>query len=338
MKQIVHDRYGPPSIVAKCVELKELAPPSAWEVSVAVDAFPINPADLAMIQGRYGILNKPPCTVGMEGVGTVTHIGKSVSSVSVGDRVILLANNNWCTHRNVPATLVVKAPSTLDPHQLCMLKVSGLTALHLLTKFESLKPGSCVIQNAPLSAVGRYIIQLSKAMDVKTVNLVRRSEQIDAVTRLGGDIAILDDENTAEQIRKTLGKSMPKLAFDAVAGPSTNRLTQCLQDGGSIINYGMLSMTPCQLDSSDIIFRGIKLQGFWLSKVLNKISAAERHEQLTTLVGYLEKGVLHGAVDSLFSIENISNAIRRAEQEGRTGKVIVTPTNDHVIETTRQSS
>lgn len=326
MKQIVHDRYGPPSVVAKCIDIKELAPPSAWEVSVALDAFPINPADLAMIHGRYGILNKPPCTVGMEGAGTVTHIGKSVTTLSEGDRVILLANNNWCTHRNVPATLVVKVPSQLDPYQLCMLKVSGLSALHLLTKLEPQKPGSFVIQNAPLSAVGRYVIQLAKAFDLKTVNLVRRPEQIEEVTKLGGDVAVVEDDGVAEEVRKALGKSTVKLALDAVAGFSTSRLAQCLHDGGSIINYGMLSMVPCQVDSNDVIFRGIKLQGFWLSKILNKISAAERQEQLSTLVQFLEQGVLYGAIDSLFSIDDISNAIRRAEQEGRNGKVIVVPT------------
>ncbi len=84
-------------------------------------------------------------------------------------------------------------------------------------------------------------------------------------------------------------------------------------------------MQPCHLDSNHVIFRGISLQGFWLSKVLNKISAVERHEQISTLVGLLERGLLHGAVDSLFGIDSINEAIRRAEQEGRNGKVIVVP-------------
>lgn len=325
MKQVIHDRFGPPSVVSKCVELKDLPAPSAWEVTVAVDAFPINPADLAMIQGRYGILNKPPCMVGMEGVGTVTHVGRSVNSLEVGDRVVLLANNNWCSHRNVPATLVVKVPTSLDPIQLCMLKVSGLTALHLLTRVSQQKPGSYIVQNAPLSAVGRYLIQLAKAYELKTVNLVRRSEQIEQVKKLGGDVAIIDQEDSPEEIRKLLGKSNVKLAVDAVAGSATNRLADCLQEGGCIVNYGMLSMQPCHLDSNHVIFRGISLQGFWLSKVLNKISAVERHEQISTLVGLLERGLLHGAVDSLFGIDSINEAIRRAEQEGRNGKVIVVP-------------
>lgn len=132
MQHIVYEKFGPPAVVAKCVEAAEPGPPAAWEVLVKLDAFSINPADLAMLQGQYGILNSPPSTIGMEGVGTVLEVGQSVTRLEVGDRVILLGNNNWATHRRTPATLAVKVPRELDPIQLAMLKVSGLTAYWLL--------------------------------------------------------------------------------------------------------------------------------------------------------------------------------------------------------------
>ncbi len=239
MKQVIHDRFGPPSVVSKCVELKDLPAPSAWEVTVAVDAFPINPADLAMIQGRYGILNKPPCMVGMEGVGTVTHVGRSVNSLEVGDRVVLLANNNWCSHRNVPATLVVKVPTSLDPIQLCMLKVSGLTALHLLTRVSQQKPGSYIVQNAPLSAVGRYLIQLAKAYELKTVNLVRRSEQIEQVKKLGG--------MSRSSIKKTRQKRFGNCSVNRMLNWRSTRLLDLRQIDWQIVfkRVGVSSTTVC---------------------------------------------------------------------------------------------
>lgn len=290
-----------------------------------MEAFPINPADLAMIHGRYGILNRPPATIGMEGVGIVTSVGKSVTKVSIGDRVILLANNNWCMARNVPATLTVKVANDLDPLQLAMLKVSGLTAYQLLTSFESIKPGQYIIQNAPLSSVGRYVLQLAKALDIKTVNVVRREDQISQVEQLGGDIALVESEELAGELKSRIGNASIRLAFDAVAGDSTNLLASCLAEGCSVINYGMLSMEPCRLDPSLAIFKGVKLEGFWLSKVLNKLSAVDREMQLQRLVEYLAQGKLSGAIDSTYPIERISDAIRRSEQEGRSGKVLVCP-------------
>ncbi|MFO0940907.1 MAG: zinc-dependent alcohol dehydrogenase family protein [Pirellulales bacterium] len=323
MKQIVYETFGPPPIVTRCVEAANPGEPTAWEVVVKVDAFPINPADLAMIYGQYGILNKPPATIGMEAVGTVIQKGKSVSNLDLGDRVVLLANNNWATLRKIPATLTVKVPPKLDALQCSMLKVSAMTAYHMLTQFEQLKAGQFVIQNAPLSIVGRYTLQIAKILGLKTINLVRRAEQIAEVERLGGDIVLVEDAEVANEVRQRVGNGALKLAIDAVAGESTARLASSLQEGGLIINYGMLSMQPCQIDASNTIFRNVRLVGFWLSKILNRLSAQDRQQQLLQLVDWLGAGLIHGAIDSVYPIESIQDAIKRAEQPGRNGKVLV---------------
>ncbi|MEZ6138521.1 MAG: alcohol dehydrogenase catalytic domain-containing protein [Pirellulaceae bacterium] len=58
----------------------------------------------------HGFLNQPPSSIGMEGAGRIIDVGKSVKDLQIGDPVIILANNNWCQRRTVPATLVVKVP------------------------------------------------------------------------------------------------------------------------------------------------------------------------------------------------------------------------------------
>ncbi|MCA9159558.1 MAG: alcohol dehydrogenase catalytic domain-containing protein, partial [Planctomycetales bacterium] len=166
MKQIVFHAFGPPSIVARCEEAGEPSSPSAWEVTVQVEAFPINPADSAMIRGQYGFLNQPPSGIGMEGAGRIIEVGKSVKDLRVGDPVILLANNNWCQRRTVPATLVVKVPEDADLNQMAMLKVTGLTAWKLLTEIIPLKSGDTIVQNAPLSAVGQCVIQIANILGI----------------------------------------------------------------------------------------------------------------------------------------------------------------------------
>ncbi len=267
MKQIVFHRYGPPALVAVCEDSSQPSDPSAWEVIVQVEAFPVNPADLAMILGQYGFLYKPSTTIGMEGAGRIVEIGKSVKDLSVGDAVIILANNNWSQFRKVPATLVVKVPSEADMNQMAMLKVTGLTAWKLLTEIVALKPGEMLVQNAPLSAVGQYVIQLAKLLDLKTINIVRREEQIAQVQELGGTFCFLDDENVATQVREQVGKTALRLALDCVGGQSTNRLGQCLTENGLVVNYGMLSQEPCVFSPEHLIFRNVNLVGFWLSRI-----------------------------------------------------------------------
>lgn len=325
MKQIVFNKFGPPASVAYCEEVVRPAEPSAWEVIVAVEAFPVNPADCAMLMGQYGFLNQPPATLGMEAAGRVIEVGKAVQDLRLGDPVIILANNNWCEFRKVAATLVVKTPPEADLNQMAMLKVTGLTAWKLLTEIVSLKPGDYVLQNAPLSAVGQYVIQLANLIGLKTINLVRRQEQIAEVQRMGGTLCFLDTDDVARPIRQEIGKIPLRLALDCVGGHATDRLGQCLNEHGVVVNYGMLALEPCVFSPEHLIFRNINLVGFWLSRILNKMSAVDRNHQVSQLANWVCDGKLVGAIDSIYSIDQITEALRQSEQPGRKGKVLVHP-------------
>lgn len=325
MKQIIFHKYGPPSLVAQCQEVEMPSAPAAWEVIVELDACSINPADSAMILGQYGFLNQPPSTIGMEGAGRIVEVGKSVKDMQPGDPVIILANNNWAQLRKVPATLVVKVPAGADMNQMAMIKVTAMTAWKLLTDMMPLSEGDWIIQNAPLSTVGQYVIQLANILNVKTINLIRREEQAVQVEQLGGSLCLLDVADVASRVREHIGKVPLKLALDCVGGSSTQRLGECLNEHGKVVNYGMLSMEPCIVAAEQLMFRGISLSGFWLSRILNKMPATERSQQISQLARWACEGRLIGAIDSVYPIEKITEALRRSEQSGRNGKVIINP-------------
>lgn len=323
MKQIQFDTFGPPSLVAKCVEVADVGAPSAWEVVVDIVAFPINVADLAMLAGRYGTLPKLPSTIGMEASGIVVEVGSSVKDIQPGDRVVVLGNNNWAERRKVAVGAVHKISSEGDMHQMSMLKVNPTTAQMLLTDCVALSPGDWVLQNAPLSSVGRCVIQLAKAKELKTINVVRRIEAAAEVTELGGDHVLEDGPDLAQRVRSLVRHDPIKLALDAVAGHGVQRLAECLSEGGKIVNYGMLSNEPCVIGPEQTIFRGISLHGFWLSKFLNRLSLLERKSLFDSMAEMIASGQLKIAVDSCFGIRDISAAIQRAEQSGRSGKVLI---------------
>ncbi len=323
MKQIQFDTFGPPSLVAKCVEVPDVGAPSAWEVVVDIAAFPINVADLAMLAGRYGTLPKLPSTIGMEASGVVAEVGSAVKDVQPGDCVVVLGNNNWAERRKLAVGAVHKIPCDSDMLQMSMLKVNPTTAQMLLADYVALTTGDWVLQSAPLSSVGRCVIQLAKAKGLKTINVVRRAETAPEVTALGGDHVVEDGAELAQRVRALVRHDPIKLAFDAVAGPGVQRLAECLSDGGKIVNYGMLSNEPCVLGPEQTIFRGISLHGFWLSKMLNRLSLVERKTLFDSMAQMIAGGHLHIEVDSRFAIRDIGAAIQRAEQSGRNGKVLV---------------
>lgn len=323
MKQVQFSAFGPPSQVARCVDVADVGRPAAWEVVVKVDAFPINPADLAMLAGRYGKLPRLPAQIGMEACGHIVEKGKDVVELEIGDRVVIIANNNWAQRRRVPANAVHKVPADGSPVPYSMLKVNPATAQLLLTRFTKLNPQDWIIQNAPLSSVGRCVMQIAKSFKLRTVNVVRRPESITEVIACGGDVAIVDSDDLSQQVRNSVGNRPILLALDAVAGPGVQRLADCLSDGGQIINYGMLSGMPCEVRADQTIFRKISLQGFWVSNVLNSLTLDERRTIFSHLSELISTGKLIMPVDSTFPLSNLEEALRRAEQGGRTGKVIV---------------
>ena len=323
MKQIQFESFGPPSLVAKCVEVADVGAPSAWEVVVDIAAFPINVADLAMLAGRYGTLPKLPSTIGMEASGTVAAVGSAVKDIQPGDRVVVLGNNNWAERRKLAVGAVHKVPGDCDLKQMAMLKVNPTTAQLLLTQFTTLSANDWVLQNAPLSSVGRCVIQIAKASGYRTINIVRRAETAAEVLALGGSHVIQDGADLADQVRAVVRHDPIKLGLDAVAGPGVQRMAECLSDGGLIVNYGMLSNERCVLGPEQTIFRGISLQGFWLSKLLNRLSLVERKSLFDGIADKIVAGQLSVPIDSCFAIQDISAAIQRAEQNGRSGKVLV---------------
>lgn len=324
MKQIQFLTFGQPSVVARCVDVPNFDPPAAWEVIVAIEAFPVNAADLAMLSGRYGTLPKLPSTVGMEAVGRVTQCGTAVKNVAVGNRVVMLANNNWSEQRKVPATTVHKVPEGIDPLQLAMLKVNPATAHLLLSEFGTLGSGDWILQNAPLGSVGRCVIQLARQRGLRTINLVRDINSKPAVLELGGDLVIELGPELAERVKGAVGCSPITLAVDAVSGPGTSQLAECLIDNGTIVTYGMLSGEPCVLTPEQVIFNNISLRGFWLSKVLNRLNLEARTNIYDALSQAIGSGHLKLAIDSCYPIEEITQALRRAELGNRRGKVLVT--------------
>lgn len=323
MKHIQFNSFGPPFAVASCVNAPDLGDPSPWEVIVDVEVFPINVADIAILAGDYGTLPQLPSTIGMEAVGTISECGEAIEELDVGDRVVILANNNWAERRKVAISAVQKVPKDVDLAQMSLLKVNPATAYMLLNDFVELEPGDWVIQSAPLSSVGQCIIQLAHAQGFKTVNVIHRPEIKAAVSELGGDVVLEDGPNLGARARAAIGLDPIRLALDAVAGPGVERLADCLCDGGQVVNYGILSGESCVLAAEQTVFRGISLKGFWLSKILNRIPRHKRSALFDILSNLVADQKLHIDVDSYYPITDIKAALQRAMERGRQGKVLV---------------
>ena len=243
----------------------------------------------------------------------------------MGDRVMSLSRTNWAEEIQVSSGAVVKVPKDADVQQLSMLKVNPATAMFMLERYVNLKPGDWVIQNAANSAVGRYIIQLAKTKGVKTLNVVRRTELFGELRKIGADVVLLDGDDLAKRVRSEVGDANIPLAIDAVAGEGTLRLGGALSEGGTVVNYGLLSGKPCQLTPELVVFQGITLTGFWLAKLLGTMKPDELQKLYAELASQITNGNLYTPVESAYRLDQLNDALKHAYQTERNGKVLLMP-------------
>jgi mitochondrial enoyl-[acyl-carrier protein] reductase / trans-2-enoyl-CoA reductase len=324
MKQVQFAAFGVPHEVASCVDVPDVGAPEGGEVVVDIEAFPINPADLLTIAGSYAVRPKLPATLGAEAAGRISALGTGVDDLAVGDRVIVLARDNWCQQRRVPATQVLKLPAAADVLQAAMLKVNPATALLMLEGYVPLQPGDWVIQDAANSGVGTNLIRLAKARGIHTVNVVRRPSLVAPLEAIGADVVVVDGDDLAERVRAA-GIGPIRLAIDAIGGEVVMRLADCLAEGGTVVNYGLLSGRPCMLGAHQTIFRAITLTGFWLQRALTTMARADLEKLYADLAGRIVDGTLRVEIEATYPIEQIQEALEHAGREGRSGKILVTP-------------
>jgi mitochondrial enoyl-[acyl-carrier protein] reductase / trans-2-enoyl-CoA reductase len=324
MKQVQFTAFGAPHEVAACVDVPDVGAPGPDEVVIEVLAFPINPADLLTITGGYAVRPELPATLGAECVGRIAAVGSNVRQLAVGDRVINLGRDNWCQRRRVPAAQALKVPDA-DLLQLAMLKVNPATALMMLRHYVELQPGDWVIQDAANSGVGTNLIRLARADGIRSANVVRRDALISPLQAIGADVAVVDGADLAERVRQATGGASIRLAIDAIGGDMVLRLADCLAEGGTVVNYGLLSGQPCQLGGHHTIFKGITLTGFWLQKSLTAMARPDLEGLYGDLAARIAAGTLRVEVEATYPIEEITAALAHAGREGRGGKILVTP-------------
>ena len=293
------------------------------ELLVEMLAAPVNPADLNIIEGKYGELPELPAVIGNEGVGRVVDVGGGVSGFAPGDLVLPMSRGTWTNRLLAKADDVVLLPAGLDVFQAAMLTVNPPSAWAMLHEFVRLNAGDWIVQNAANSAVGRSVIQIARSCGWRTLNVVRRPELIDELRAIGGDVVVLEDCDLRTQIAEFCGKDRPRLALNAVGGASALNLANALADEGTLVTYGAMGRQPLKIPNGLLIFRNLHFCGFWLNRWKEKSPANAIKEMFSTLAGLVERGELVMPVHRVYPLTELAAAVEEAGRESRAGKVLL---------------
>jgi mitochondrial enoyl-[acyl-carrier protein] reductase / trans-2-enoyl-CoA reductase len=318
----VYSTHGNPADVLH-IKTQPWPRPGPDEVVVAMQAAPINPADLNAIEGKYPGKREVPAVPGFEGSGIVSEVGKNISNGSVGSLVILPHDiGTWREACAVKASDLVVVPPEIDPVQAAMLKINPLTAWQLLQGYVELKSGDWVIQNAANSAAGRAVIQIAHAFGYKTVNVVRREELIEELRSEGGDVVLLDHDNLRSVVKDATGGAAIRLGLNAVGGESALRLMNCLAPGGTLVSFGAMSLQPLKIPTGLLIFKDLRFRGIWINKWYDNATPAERMAAFNPIFDMAKRRLLLTRVEKSYPLSEAKAALEHAARGQRGGKII----------------
>jgi len=315
MRAIQLTAYGNPVEGLKYVDIPEPEAPGPNQVLIGVEFSPVNPSDLLLARGIYGIRPALPTVVGGEGVGRVLAVGAGVENVKVGDRVLApLSSFTWRERMVVPARGLFALPPGADPRQLSMLAINPPTAALLLSEYVNLKPAEWVVQNSANSSVGRWVIAFAKTRGLKTANIVRRPELVAELQAIGADVVVVDSPDASKEIKAAIGQAELRLALDGVSGPATGVLASTLSPHGTLVSFAAMSKAPMSISPLDVIFKPITIRGFWLGHPESEAKVAPPISQAAEMIA---SGRVHIPVAATYALSSIKEAVAHAQRGGK---------------------
>eukprot|EP00892_Ulva_mutabilis_P008670 jgi/Ulvmu1/6175/UM028_0031.1 len=324
---LVMTKAGEPLDVLTVKEL-EVKEPAAGQIRVDMLAAPINPSDINTVQGVYPVKPKYDDVPGHEGVAKVRSVGDGATGLQPGDMVVPIATGQgtWRTCGVFNAADWHKVPSDLPINDAATMRVNPCSALGMLEDFVQLSEGDVVVQNGANSSVGQLVIQIARQRGIRTVNVVRDRPNLSELSAqlhaLGADVVATPA--MVRQMCKDEGVPPAKLALDCIGGESASLIAKMLQKGGTMVTYGAMSKQPAMIPAPLLIFKDIRVRGFWMSGGPSGEDPAAARQALDRVAGLIQAGALKTDTHSV-PLEQWTSAFEHlAEGKKRECKFVLT--------------
>ena len=226
-------------------ELRDINVPEIGneEVGVNVEAFGINFADVVARLGNYQDCPPLPCVVGYEAVGRVDKVGKNVSSVKAGDRVLVFTRfGGYSQYVIQKENAIAKVAEDMDTGKALALATQYSTAYYACAVATNVLPHETVLIHAGAGGVGTALIQLCKLKQAKIYATAGSESKLEYCKKQGADVAI---NYTKEDFSKVIQEPID-VAFDSLGADNFRKSYKLLNRGGRIVGYGASSMTDAK--------------------------------------------------------------------------------------------
>lgn len=315
----------------------ELPTPRPGQVRVKILAAGVSFADVSMREGIHPEARRPPFTPGWDVVGVVDAVGEGAESVPLGAMVTAMPIvGGYAEYICLPKTELVNVPPRLDPAEAVCLVLNYVTAYQMLHRSAQATAGETALIHNAAGGVGTALLQLARLHGVNTFGTASASK-LNIIESFGGGAIDYKRCDFLEVIRRSTECGVD-IVFDGIGGWQLVRSFRALRKHGRLVAYGLISSLVG--DKRDLKRLMSSASGWAAAYLLNLMSPNRRlliysiqmlkrrkpdwfRQDLTTLLGLLERGELKPVIHSKLPLEKAALAHELLGKGDTVGKIVL---------------
>ena len=312
------------------------------DVRVRIEAAALNHLDLFLLGGLPNVVIQPPWIVGSDGAGIVEEVGRGVTAVRPGDRVIINPGTScgtceYCADGEqplcpryriygehlpgflaeqvvVPERNVRAVPPTVAPEVAAAFTLATLTAWRMLVTRARVRPGEDVLIWGIGGGVALAALQIAKRFGGTTWVTSGSDDKLARARALGADHLLNHrTEDVPRVLRERTAKRGMDVVVDNVGEATWARSLLALGRRGRLVTCGATSGPVVQTDVRRLFWNQWSILG----------STMGSDAEFDAIAAELAAGRLMPPVDSVWPLEQGRAAYERLASGEQFGKVVV---------------
>ncbi len=297
------------------------------EVKIRLKTAGLNHRDLFVLTRHKP--EDPPLVIGSDGAGIVEAVGDQVTSVKVGDEVVVIPSLGWKNNTPappegfeilglpddgtfaesivVPEDNVAAKPAHLSWEEAGVLPLGAVTAYRALFTKGQLQKGETVMLPGIGSGVANLILKMAKAQGARVIVTSREEAKLQRARELGADVTLLNDDDWT----RALSEESVDLVIESVGAATWQRSLDVLKKGGRIVIFGASAGDTVTMNLRDFFYGQYTLLGSTMGSI----------EEFHDMLAFISKYEIAPIVDSVFELEEYLPAMQRLEKSEQFGKI-----------------
>ncbi|HEY4999265.1 MAG TPA: NADPH:quinone oxidoreductase family protein, partial [Usitatibacter sp.] len=255
--------------------------------------------------------------------GVVMAVGKSVTSLAPGDRVMALTGHGAMAEQVIAsADRVFRIPDAMTFEQAAGFPVIYGTAYYALVDRARLKSGETLLVHGAAGGAGSVAVELGKLLGATVIATAGTDEKAQATRRFGADHVINYSTQSVKDAVKALASEGADVVFDPVGGDVFDQSLRCVAAEGRLLVIGFASGRIPSVPANLLLVKNVSVVGVYWGG-FTKRDPGRNRRNFETMLQWIGEGRLRPPATTAFALEDAAGAMNALLGRRSIGKIVI---------------